>query len=182
MVMRKYLQIALPLVLLLAMFAVPWIVTVPRLVGRLPPEKPALDHQQPVFETDTVRVYRFVDDGETHWVAVGKGGATRRWRSSDSGGPMTIYGIAPVKGKSFKVGDELLVMDMFPENVRLVQFRRANMLSEHGDRYSIVGYAENDCAQGIRQDRVRRLMVRKVSKVSGLAQAVAVEYWPEGAA
>lgn len=80
---------------------------------------------------------------------------------------MTIYLIAPLKGEAFAAGQELLTVDRYPPNVRLVDFRRPG-------EYHRCGYAENDCADGIRADGVRRLCVTKASAISGWAQAVAV--------
>lgn len=82
---------------------------------------------------------------------------------------MTIYLIQPVKdAPPFEVGQQLLVMDLFPRNVRLVEVRAVG-------QYQACGYAENDCADGIRADGVKRLRVAKVGPISGCAQAVNAE-------
>lgn len=78
---------------------------------------------------------------------------------------MTIYSLQPIKGHEFRTGEELLVVDLFPPNVRLVMLRYAAVYVYHG-------FVEGDGAEGIRASGVRRLKVLDVSEVSGWAKAV----------
>lgn len=77
-----------------------------------------------------------------------------------------IYSVQPVNGHELKPGDDLLVVDLFPPNVRLVMLRYRAVYVHHA-------FVEGDGAEDIRRRGVLRLKIIEVGQISGWGKAVA---------